>query len=275
MYHLTTNITLPRMALCAVFVWFGLLLFSFPATATAHILFEQCWHQYPLSTVYHQTLIDGEHEIVKELGRREMLKGNLYPGASSERQEYGPWSFEPVCTDVLQSIGSKLCVYTNTSFSNGRGISIFTTPKIAEQFATLPPFQNPSALDNINVFSGNWFVQEIPGKGMGMLAKKKLKFKDRVTAYTPALLAHLESELPTMEREKFFRIAVVQLPDSTRQMYESLATVYGYPQIKYQDVVKANTFQLDVGGQNHLAVFPETSRLNHACAPKYAFPRPM
>lgn len=69
-------------------------------------------------------------------------------------------------------------------------------------------------------------------------------------------------------------------------MYLDLATVYGLPQVKYQDVVKAspqqllvlaialltyvlqaNTFQLEIDGHNHLAVFPETSRLNHACAP--------
>lgn len=189
-------------------------------------------------------------------------------GGSEALPEYAPWSYPPVCTDVLQSLGSKLCVYTNTSFSNGRGISIFTTPIIAEDFAQLPPFHDPKALLDINGFSGNWYTEQLPGKGMGMLAKKDLIFKDRVTAYTPALLAYLEDELPTMEREKYFRIAVTQLPDATRQMYEGLATVYGYPQIKYQDVVKANTFQLEVGGKNHLSVFPETSRLNHACSPK-------
>lgn len=101
-----------------------------------------------------------------------------------------------------------------------------------------------------------------------MIAKRDLKFKDKITAHTPALLAFLESELSTAERENFFRIAVSQLPEATRDMYLGLATVYGLPQVKYQDVVKANTFQLEIGGHNHLAVFPETSRLNHACAPK-------
>lgn len=262
------------MGFLVALISLGPLCFSLPVVATAHILSQQCWNQYPLSTVYHQCTVDGNLDIVHELGSHHAQQENSISDASSALTNHGPWSYKPVCTDVLQSIKSKLCVYTNTSFSDGRGISIFTTPKIAEEFAALPPFQDPNALENINVFSGNWFVQELPGKGMGMLAKKKLKFKDRVTAYTPAFLAHLEDELPTMEREKYFRIAVLQLPDRTREMYESLATVYGYPQIKYQDVVKANTFQLDVGGQNHLAVFPETSRLNHACAPKYASQTP-
>ena len=81
-------------------------------------------------------------------------------------------------------------------------------------------------------------------------------------------LAYLESDLTTAEREKFFKIAVSQLPKATREMYLGLATVYGLPQVKYQDVVKANTFQVVLEGVNHLAVWPETSRLNHECAPK-------
>jgi hypothetical protein len=224
-----------------------------------------------LAIINYQSSANGKSEIIEEIGYTTFADGEVPINVVDLRDEHGIWSYLPVCTDVLQSIGSKLCVYTSTTFSNGRGISIFTTPKIAEDFATLPPFKDTKALQDqdINVFSGNWYTEELPGKGIGMLASKDLDVKSRVTAYTPALLAYLEDELPTMEREKYFQIAVMQLPGATRRMYESLATVYGYPQIKYQDVVKANTFQMEVGGQNHLSIFPETSRLNHACTPKY------
>lgn len=102
-----------------------------------------------------------------------------------------------------------------------------------------------------------------------MVAKTLLQPKDRITAYTPALIALLESELSILEREKLYRTAINQLPERTRESYLQLAYVYGHPDIRIQDIVKANTFQLEVGGHNHLAVFPETSRLNHACDPKY------
>ncbi|KAL1599516.1 ribosomal RNA assembly protein krr1 [Paraconiothyrium brasiliense] len=191
-----------------------------------------------------------------------------YTNTEVVRTTHEGWSLPPACTDLLPSIGSKLCVYTNTSFSNGRGISLFTTPELSKYALALPAFQNPDALEGINEPSGTWYTQGIPGKGMGMLAKRDLQFRDRITAHTPALLAYLESDLSTAEREKFFKLAVSQLPEQTREMYLGLATVYGLPQVKYQDVVKANTFQLEIDGHNHLAVFPETSRLNHACAPK-------
>src|ERR1700748_632808 len=63
-------------------------------------------------------------------------------------ESYFPWTHKPVCTEYLDDIGSKLCVYTNATFSNGRGVSIFTTPQIAEKFASLPPFRDPMALSS-------------------------------------------------------------------------------------------------------------------------------
>jgi len=105
-----------------------------------------------------------------------------------------------------------------------------------------------------------------------MLATRPLDFGDRVTSYTPAFIAYLESELSTLDREQLWRIAIEQLPGELKEKFLGLATVYGDERVRVQDVVKANTFQLMVGGANHLAVWPETSRLNHACAPKYVVP---
>lgn len=101
-----------------------------------------------------------------------------------------------------------------------------------------------------------------------MLATHPLHFPDTITSYTPAFLAYLESALSTLERERWWRIAISQLPERTRTEFLGLATVFGDERVRVQDIVKANTFQVEVGGGNHLAVFPETSRLNHACAPK-------
>jgi ribosomal RNA assembly protein len=108
-----------------------------------------------------------------------------------------------------------------------------------------------------------------------MLATKSLEFKDRVTAYTPAFLAYLETELPTLEREMWWRFAIEQLPAKIKDEFLSLAYVFGDERFRVQDIVKANTFQMEVGGVNHLAVFPETSRLNHACNPKYVLKYPV
>lgn len=188
----------------------------------------------------------------------------------SENGSYGPWTHKPVCTDFLEELGSELCVYTNATFSQGRGISIFTTPRIAEEYATLLPFHDPEALSSrgINIPNGVWYTKDIPGKGVGMLAKRDLQRGDLITAFTPYLLSHTENILSTEEREKFLQIALSQLPIESQEHYLGLAKIYHIPSVVVQDVCKANSFEMQVGGQMHLAVFPETSRINHACAPK-------
>ncbi|KAJ4367599.1 ribosomal RNA assembly protein krr1 [Neocucurbitaria cava] len=130
--------------------------------------------------------------------------------------------------------------------------------------------EDPSALaaQHINTDPGTWQATPIPGKGIGMLASKPLNFKDRVTAYTPAFLAYLETELSTLDREAWWKLAIEQLPEKTKADFMNLTYVFGDMRIRIQDIVKANTFQVDVEGVNHLAIFPETSRLNHACNPK-------
>jgi hypothetical protein len=228
--------------------------------ATAHtILHRQCWHEHPLQTFEVQSSLDGLQELISIRGAITSTKANT---------DYAPWTHAPTCTPFITGLSSKLCVYSNASFANGRGISIVTTPSLAAQFAALPAFKVHPA-DQTNTFSETWTTSAIPGKGMGMLASQSLVPKTRVLAYTPVLLAYLESELDTMEREALWRVAIEQLPEQARSQFLDLAVVFGDPRVKVQDVVKANTFQVVVGGGNHLAVWPETSRLNHECAPKW------
>ena len=179
-----------------------------------------------------------------------------------------PWTHAPICTPTLQTINSTLCIYTSSTFSNGRGISIFTTPTLAKTFALLPAFTSPQP-PHINVPTDAYTATTIPGKGLGMLATRDLVFGDMVTAYTPVFLAYLEVELSTLEREKWWRRAVEQLPEESKDTFLDLATIYGDERVRVQDIVKSNTFRVEVGGGvGHLAIWPETSRANHACAPK-------
>jgi hypothetical protein len=230
--------------------------------ALSHItLNDQCWHEHPLSTVNICSSVSGyvQYASVVQVTFR------------SQEQDHTPWSNPPICTNVLESINDKLCVYTNTSFSNGRGISIFTTPQLANMFTSLPAFQDPATADaqDINIPTDTWRATSIPNKGIGIIASKPLDFKDCITAHTPAFLAYLEDELSTLDREKWWSTAIEQLPAKIRKQFLALSYVYGDERVRVQDIVKANTFQVEVGGVNHLAIFPETSRLNHACNAKY------
>lgn len=213
---------------------------------------------------------DGHHDTREVDGSSHTGSANLSTTDGLSAIHSSAWTHEPVCTEFLGELESQLCVYTNASFSEGRGISIFTTPKIADEIASLLPFQDPVALSSqaVNVPTETWYTKEIPGKGVGMMAKHDLQRGDLLTIYTPFLLAHTENILNTTERERFLQIALSQLPQRSQEQYLDLAKIYHLADVVVQDVVKANSFEMHLGGQMHLAVFPESSRLNHACAPK-------
>jgi hypothetical protein len=197
-------------------------------------------------------------------------------GTSAQEQEssslYFPWTHMPICT-AHQDENDRFCAYTNASFSNGRGISIFTTPAIAEEFASLPPFQDPTALlskgINQNPEDRPWYVASVPGKGKGMFASRPLVRGDLIAAYTPYLLANIEELDFSNDRETLLRFAVDQLPPASRDAYLDLAKIYDDPDVVVQDVLKANAFNIKVGGKKHAAIFPEAARINHVCGPKY------
>lgn len=222
---------------------------------------DQCWHEIDL-----QTIIIQSHQASTNDHAVEIV--NSIPTDPKYTQFHlpWPWSYPPLCTAPLPSIPSGLCVYTSTTFASGRGISIVTTPRTAEYAASLPAFRQDPA-GKTNVHSGLWHANPIPGKGIGTLASQDLQPDTKILEYTPAFLAYLEDDLPTMAREALWRTAIAQLPPATREAFLDLVTIYNDPRVKVQDIVKANTFQMLLVASNHLAIFPETSRLNHDCAP--------
>jgi hypothetical protein len=225
-------------------------------------LHQRCWQESPLYTPDFQSLLDGskDHAFCSE---------PLSPYSTVRTNPHEPWTHRPVCTPFLPGLNNTLCVYTDASFGAGRGISIVTTPDLARQFAALPALHDQSLYKSrdINKPSDVYTTTSIPGKGIGMLSTRPLSFGTHVTRYTPAFLAYLESSLSTPDREALWRIAIAQLPLPLQESFLDLATVYGDERVRVQDIVKANTFQVMIGGTNHLAIWPETSRLNHACAP--------
>ncbi|EXJ64649.1 hypothetical protein A1O7_00987 [Cladophialophora yegresii CBS 114405] len=184
---------------------------------------------------------------------------------------FSPWSYEPICTEHLARIQSKLCVYTDTKFSNGRGISIFTTPQHAETVASLVVSHPVDYEPSINVPTHAWYTETTPSKGIGMFASHALNPGDLTTSYTPVLLAYKENVLPKNERESFLHHAVSRLPARTGAAYRALATMFHDKAFFMQDVATANSFEMCIGGTAHLAVIPEPSRINHDCAPNAIF----
>ena len=198
----------------------------------------------------------------KELGTRD-------------KDSFSPWSHERNCTRLIPQLQDRLCVYTDESFRKGRGLSLFTTPRIAERFASLHLFDSPASLHEhdgeTNTLSDNWYTKEVPNKGIGMFAKNDLTRGDFITSYSPVLLAYKESFHSKPEREQYLDLAVSQLPPQTRGIYQLLAALARDPAFRMQGIASANSFEMYIAGTAHLAVIPEPSRINHDCAPNAIF----
>lgn len=183
------------------------------------------------------------------------------------------WSYEPTCTPKINAIDSELCVYTQKDFAGGRGISLFTTQNIARQILASSPFISPSSLaeSGSNLPRDSWSTRPVAGKGIGVFANKPIPRGQVITVNTPVLVVYTETFLPKAEREALLRLAIDQLPPASRDSLLNLSKVFNNPEIPIQDVIAGNAFGLELGGQAHLAVFPEVSRVNHDCSPNSQF----
>ncbi|CAG8954290.1 hypothetical protein HYFRA_00005911 [Hymenoscyphus fraxineus] len=188
------------------------------------------------------------------------------------------WSHRPVCLDdggeiVNEEVGlegeERLCIYTKAGFNRGRGVSIVTTSSVAQKFSSLPAFRTPMA-EKSNVDVGDsaiWYTKSLPGKGIGMLAKKNLEWGDLILESNPVLIVNSAKTLGRKVGEEILGRAVEQLGVETRNAYLRLSRGLGVESVKMQDILKSNTFEVQVGWLMHLAIFLEPARLNHDCAP--------
>lgn len=191
---------------------------------------------------------------------------------SNSTEDYGSWSYQPVCTGILPTIGDRLCVYTSTEFGRGRGISIFTTPSIAVSLTSLLPFQDPQTLDEITETKSVFYTRKIPGKGRGTLASHALQRGDQISSTTPLIIIYDENALTHQEREEFLRVAVYQLPRHSQRLLSKLTANFGGPNLMLSGIMETNAgYSMQLKTQKHYALFPEVSFLNHHCAPKYNF----
>lgn len=249
-------------------VWAAWLFYLISIVASSSILSHQCVHESLLLKANLACLRTSGDDLVYAINEQVSVIAAPRGQTNITTSDFGPWSYRPVCTEYIASVQSELCVYTNRSFAGNRGISIFTTPKIADEFQKLPPFHDPSVLERINSAGGPWYPESLPGRGIGLLAKTDMERGDRIMASTPLLIIHQHHQMPIPTREKFLRLAINQLPASSREAYLQLATIYGNSSVIVQDVIQTNAFEIQIGGQMHLAVFPEASRMNHDCAPR-------
>ncbi|OJJ07802.1 hypothetical protein ASPVEDRAFT_47009 [Aspergillus versicolor CBS 583.65] len=160
------------------------------------------------------------------------------------------------------------CIYSDLDFSGSRGISFLTTPEMEGIFRE--SIQKHKLSDRLTGIAVDAFEQrDIPGKGVGLVAKRFLQRGELIIREPPALIVHLdaESELPDSTRFEMQQAGVEALPADTKLEVLGLMGHFGGDPI--EDRLDTNAFGVMLGGSEaeHRALLTQTSRLNHDCRP--------
>ena len=178
-----------------------------------------------------------------------------------------PWTHPPTCLPLIipASTGSHsglhqtFCVYTNTAFRNGRGISIITSPKTAAELSS-EVWETGVGHTAAPETGSQWESKETEGKGIGLFAKRTLESGETLILQSPVLIVSREvlSSVSHSRRSALLEKAVAQLPPKSRDLIMNLSRRGGDSVI--EDILNVNAIRAAVWDQTpHLLVVPEAA----------------
>ncbi|CAK7236078.1 hypothetical protein SBRCBS47491_009513 [Sporothrix bragantina] len=222
---------------------------------------------------------------------------------------WAPWTHRPVCTAAYRTgaRGKKVrlqqfCVFTDATFRGGRGLSIIAAPHVAAAMArslddgNIParlrdhpstPLAGDPALEygpvDDNTGQGNAFVvQDIPGRGKGVVAARKIRkgevvFVDYATVLTQNTFSAHDATSTELGIEdggeadeeqimQLLQVAVAQLSEAQQTKIHALAHSLGGERIR--DILRTNVFGgITIADVSYIGLFALGSRINHHCQP--------
>jgi hypothetical protein len=187
-----------------------------------------------------------------------------------------PWTHNPICVKAVvplpegnghQGTHFHFCVYTNTVFNSGRGLSLITTPESAAEL-TADVF-SPYFDDTLNVDS-LWEMKDVKGKGKGLFATRPITAGTTLIFKSPVLFVSKEALAISsrQHRSLLLRTAVNQLPEESRRLVMELSIggrggerdVGDVTEELIGDLVGVNAVRVKIwDGTSHLAVVPEAA----------------
>ncbi len=176
---------------------------------------------------------------------------------------WSPWSHRPDCSTLMDDYSPQYCLFTDDTFRGEHGISVLTTAEIAASLTgalddTLvpPPLRSfqVDAMDRVP-----YKVIDIPGRGKGVIATRRIKALETIVVGYPAILTINDIEGASYEEIMgLLQKAVDQLPTQQRNEVYALAQSNG-EQLPVLDIIWTNSFVLELGGARHMGVFPRSS----------------
>lgn len=180
-------------------------------------------------------------------------------GHLKKKPEAGtPWTQEPKCMPKASN-NETYCVYTNSNFANGRGISFLTSSKIANTLLDKPYFTKKELPSHVNEFSNPPYeVRNIAGRGNGLFATRKLELGDVIMAETPVGVYQSDAfPLDSAAGYQYIHSAASRLPNKTRVEFMAMAAHTEGDEIMGR--ANTNSFFGEIGGYEHFLIYPQTA----------------
>jgi len=184
----------------------------------------------------------------------------LTTASADDAESWAPWSYQPYCPQ-----GTNYCVFTSAEFQGpDRGVSIIdvqpsTSNNATSAVASLAQFLSSApARETAQRPSPPYEMRDIPGKGKGLIATRKIPRGQVLMVDHAAVVA--DERFPTQVRREhgrqLLREAIERLPMAQEVL--SLARSSSDPDNvpAAEDVMKTNSFSVEIGGKAYMALFP-------------------
>lgn len=243
---------------------------------------------------------DSKHSSgARDIRRNGTTKWDCQNGDCDSSGQH-PWTHSSPCFRDFES-DQELCVFTDTNFADGRGISLVTTTERANYLASNPAFTEPETLHGLNqdlvwTTPAKYEVRPVPGKGMGVVATALIRRGELIMANTASymidyavfnglspeeythLQAHAVDHLPAAHRAAILDLSPHNTPSANSSSNPTNLTHTAL----IDKITATNIFDIDPSpsdpDQHHslAALFPHIARINHDCRPnaEYRFSYP-
>jgi hypothetical protein len=116
------------------------------------------------------------------------------PTSFKSHKTHGIWTHPPKCISSPTDSSEEFCVYTNSSFFRGRGVSIFTSPKTAKVLETISAFSQANVHDDVDEEAERPYeIRYVEGRGNGLFATRELKRGDLILTDLPVGVYHSDA----------------------------------------------------------------------------------
>ncbi|KAI1177157.1 hypothetical protein F4777DRAFT_587391 [Nemania sp. FL0916] len=155
---------------------------------------------------------------------------------------------------------NETCIFSHATHHGG--VALITSPRHAHII------QNYEVEADGGAVPPPFYVEEIPGKGIGLRANRTIPKGEVLLVRAPTLVVQTDAvnELNVAVRNRMYELALARLPKERR---DGFLAQMGH---SIHNKIDVNSFQIFVHGAgekgtSHLSCYPEVARLNHDCRP--------